>query len=186
MTQSEPKSQAWCEDLTKLGYAAPFPAPIPAVQSTIAAISIPEFHTYIQEADLAALSDTDEEGLHAPLLLDSLDLAAWTSLFVLATTDANKTVARLKAAQTKLPDLLCEDEVDADRSALLAQRVEAILKLANADELNHETASAVTRTNSNTGSGVAVHPLLAKLAISAADMSALEDFSEDIQSSQAE
>ena len=107
-------------------------------------------------------------------------------MFVLATTDASKTIARLKAAQTKLPDLLCEDEADADRSALLAQRVEAILKLANADELNHETTSLVTGTNSSTGTGVAVHPLLAKLAISATDMSALEDFGEDIQSSQAE
>lgn len=98
VTQSEQKTQAWCEDLVKLGYAAPLPAPIPAVQSTIAAISIPEFHISIQEADLAALNDTDDEGLHTPLLLDSLDSAAWTFLFVLATTDAEKTVARLRAA----------------------------------------------------------------------------------------
>lgn len=188
VTQSEQKTQAWCEDLVKLGYAPPLPAPIPAVQSTIAAINIPEFHSYIQEADLAAIGDTDDEGLHAPLLLDSLDLAAWTSLFVLATTDSVKAVSRLKVAQTRLADLLCEDEAEADRSALLAQKVESVLKLANADELTAETASAVAGhiSGSGAGAGTVAHPLLAKLTISAADMSALENFSDDIQMSQAE
>ena len=188
VTQSEQRTQAWCEDLVKLGYTAPLPAPIPAVQATIAAVNIPEFHSYIQEADLAALGDTDDEGLHAPLLLDTLDLAAWTSLFVLATTDPDKTVARLKTAQTKIADLLCEDEADADRSALLAQKVESVLKLANADELTAENASAIEGQTSGlcNGAGSVTHPLLAKLTISAADLSALEDFSDGIQMSQAE
>ena len=172
--------------MTKLGYTTPLPAPIPAVQSTIAAISIPEFHSSVQQADLTAIGDVDDEGLHTPLLLDSLDLNASTSLFVLATTDSTKTVSRLKAAQSKLADLLTEDEIDADRAALLAQRVEAILKLANADELNSESASAVPGPDSGTGNNAATHPLLAKLAISDADMSALEDFSDGIQMSQAE
>ena len=186
MTQSKQKAQAWCEDLVKLGYAHPLPAPIPAVQSTIAAINIPEFHTNLQEADLAVLSDTDEEGLHSPLLLDSLDLAAWTSLFVLATADPPKAIARLKSAQDKLPELLAEDEVDAEKADQLAQKVEAILKLANADELNPESASTIVGLDSGNSTGSAAHPLLAKLAISAEDLSALEDFSDGIQLSQAE
>ena len=81
---------------------------------------------------------------------------------------------------------MCEDEANADKSALLAQRVEAILKLANLDELNQETTSAVTGSDSGNSSSVAAHPLLAKLAIFATDLSDLEDFSDGIQLSQAE
>ena len=75
-----------------MGYGAPLPAPIPAVQVTMAATDVPEFHSFIQEVDTVAVNETDEEGLHAPLLLDSLDLAAWTSLFVMAKSDKQKAV----------------------------------------------------------------------------------------------
>jgi hypothetical protein len=37
------------------------------------------------------INDVDREGVHAPLLLDTLDLVAWTSLFVLATADPVRT-----------------------------------------------------------------------------------------------
>ena len=77
------------------GYGPPLPAPIPAVQTTIAAIDEQDFHTFWQESDLAEIKDADEEGLYAPLLLDLLDLASWTSLFVLATTYRAKNVGRM-------------------------------------------------------------------------------------------
>ena len=182
--QSEPKGQAWHEDLTKLGYGPPLPAPIPAVQTTLTAIDVPEFHRCVQELDATALNDVDEEGGHAPLLLDTLDLAAWTSLFVLATADQTKTVARLRSAQAKLPDLLLEDELEAVKSAQLAQKIESILKLANEDELTVDAARTVLGPEAMELTDT--HPLIAKLNISAADKSALEDFSEGIQSSQAE
>lgn len=170
--------------MVALGYGPPLPAPIPAVQTTLTAINIPEFHTFIQETDTVAINEADEEGLHTPLLIDSLDLAAWTSLFVLATTDKTKTVDRLKNAHSKLQELLIEDEQEADRSALLAQKVEAVLKLANEDALGTEAARTITGPESNPGT--VTHPLLAKLNISSTDLSALEDFSEVIQSSQVE
>ena len=138
----------------------------------------------MQELDTAAINDIDEEGVHAPLLLDTLDLAAWTLLFVLATTDRTKTVARLKNAQTKLLDLLMEDELEAVKSAQLAQKIGTILKLANEDELTVDAARTVL--GPETLGTANSHPLLAKLNISATDKSALEDFSEVIQSSQAE
>ena len=92
MIQSEQKKQGWHEDLVVLGYGPPLPAPIPAEHTTLTAIDIPEFHAFIQETDTVAINEADDEGLHTPLLIDSLDLAAWTSLFVLATTDKPKTV----------------------------------------------------------------------------------------------
>lgn len=91
----------------------------------------------------------DEEGLHTPFILDSLDLAAWTSLFVLATTYKHRTVDMLKTAHGRLPELLMEDEHDVVISALLAQKVEAMLKLANDDAVNVETTRAITYPEAN-------------------------------------
>ena len=184
MQQSEQKTQEWHENLVAMGYGPPLPAPIPAVQVTLAATDIPEFHTFIQDADTVAVNEADDDGLHAPLLLDSLDLAAWTSLFVLATTDKQKTIERLRLAHSRLPELLTEDERDAVQSAALAQKVEAVLKLANEDALTSEAAKKVTGPEPESGN--ATHPLLAKLKISNNDLSALEEFSEEIQSSQIE
>ena len=184
MIQSDPKTQVWNEDLVVLGYGPPLPAPIPAVQATLTAIDIPEFHTFIQETDTVTINEADDEGLHTPLLIDSLDLAAWTSLFVLATTDKTKTVDRLRKAHGKLPELLVEDEQEADRAELLAQKVEAVLKLANEDALGSDAARTLTGPEATPGTDT--HPLLAKLKISSTDRSALEGFSEVIQTSQAE
>jgi hypothetical protein len=80
------------------------------MQTTLAAIDIPELHTFIQETYIVTVNETDEEGLHAPLILDTLDLAAWTSLFVLATSDKQKTVDMLRTAHSKVHVLLLEDE----------------------------------------------------------------------------
>ena len=184
MRQSDPKSQAWCEELTTLGYGSPLPAPIPAVQTTMAAIDVPEFHTFIQEADIAVINEADDEGLHGPLLLDTLDLASWTSLFVTATNDKTKTVSRLRMAQSRLHELLADDEQDAVRSALVAQKVEAVLKLANDDELSSESARTITGPDESKNSST--HPLLAKLRISDADKNALEEYCDGILSTQIE
>lgn len=92
------KTHARYKDLVTIGYGLPLAAPIPAAQTTIVAINIQEFHTCVQGVDLATLSDTDDKCLHTHLLLEFLDLAAWTALFVLAMVDNNKTVARVKFA----------------------------------------------------------------------------------------
>jgi hypothetical protein len=126
----------------------------------------------------------DEEGLHTPLLLDSLDLAAWTSLFVLANTYKQIIVQRLKMAHIRLPKLLMEDEHDAVSYALLAQEVKVVLKMANEDALNFETSRAITWPETNLGTDT--HLVLAKLEIFTTNLNALEDSIEVIQSSHAE
>ena len=54
-------------------------------------------------------------------------------------------------AQSRLPDLLSEDERDAVQSAVLAQKVEAVLKLANDDALTSEAAKKVTGPVNDSG-----------------------------------
>ena len=102
----------------------------------------------------------------------------WTSLFVLATSDKQKTVDRLRTAHSKVHVLLLEDEQDAVRSEMLAQKVEAVLKLANEDALTSEASQTIT--GPATTAGNATHPLLAKLRSSTTDLSALEEFCEEI------
>ena len=182
--QSEQKTQEWHGNMVEMGYGPPLPAPIHVVQVTVAAINFPEFHAFIQEIDTVTVNETDEEGLHAPLWLDTLDLATWTSLFVPETLDKQQTVDRLRSTHNILPELLVEDNLGAVRSSGLAQKVEAILKLANQDELTSKAAKTITKPDTIPGN--ATHPLLAKLKISNTDMSALEEFSEEIQSSQVE
>jgi hypothetical protein len=69
------KRPVWCDELVTLGYGPPLPAPIPAVQTTLCAIDLPNLHKFIQETDTAVLNECDDEGVHTPLLLDSLELA---------------------------------------------------------------------------------------------------------------
>ena len=171
-----------------MGYGPPLPAPIPAVQTTLSAIDLPELHRFVQENDNAALTLGDEEGGHAPLLLDSLDLALWTSLFVSATTDPAKTMANIRSAQTRLGDLLAQDEIEATKSIGVCSMIEETLKLANTDalEANSSHTAVVAATGDGSGVNNTIHPLLAKMKISSMEMAALEDFTEDISSSQAE
>lgn len=170
-----------------MGYGPPLPAPIPAVQTTLSAIDLPELHQFVQDGDSAALTNGDEEGGHTPLLLDSLDLALWTSLFVTATIDPVKTMANIRSAQTKLSDLLIQDENEATKAIGVCSMIEETLKLANNDALDANTSHiAVAATTEGTGVNNTVHPLLAKMKISSVEMAALEDFTEDISSSQAE
>lgn len=170
-----------------MGYGPPLPAPIPAVQTTISAIDLPELHRFVQDSDNTALTNGEEEGGHTPLLLDSLDLALWTSLFITATTDPTKTLANIKSAQTRLGDLLIQDEIEATKSIGLCSMIEETLKLANKDALEANSShTAVVATSDGNGANSTVHPLLAKLKISTMEMAALEDFTEDINSSQAE
>ena len=173
-----------------MGYGPPLPAPIPAVQTTLSAIDLPELHQFIQENDTAALTDCDDEGVHQPLLIDSLDLSLWTSLFVTATTDPAKTLAHIKSAQARLGDLLLQDEQETTRSVGVCSMIEEALKLANNDALESTSTRSITEQNleisSATDTASNAHPLLAKLKISSAERSALEDFTETLSSSQTE
>ena len=171
-----------------MGYGPPLPAPIPAVQTTLSAIDLPELHKFVQESDATALADCDEEGVHQPLLIDSLDLSLWTSLFVTATTDPNRTMHNIKSAHTRLSDLLIQDEQETTKSIGVCSMIEEALKLANTDMLESSSARSLAEPGTEVSAAAAIpsHPLLAKLKISSAERSALEDFTDNLNASQAE
>ena len=184
LTSQNNKEPVWASELAAMGYGPPLPAPIPTVQTTLSAIDSPDIHRFIQESDNAALANDEDEGGHAPLLLDSLDLALWTSLFITATTDPAKTLANIKSAHTRLGDLLVQDEAEATKAIGTCSMIEETLRLANNDALESNSShSAVITVSDGTGAHGTAHPLLAKLKISSMEMASLEDFTEDINSS---
>lgn len=62
-------------------------------------------------------------------------------MFVTATADPAKTLANIKAAQTKLGDLLVQYEIEATKSIGLCSMIEETLKLANIDALEEPRIS---------------------------------------------
>lgn len=69
------KGSTWNGELLAMGYGSPLPAPILVVQTILSAIDLPKMHKVIQDNDTTTLIDCDDEGIHLPLLIDSLDLA---------------------------------------------------------------------------------------------------------------
>ena len=171
-----------------MGYGPPLPAPIPAVQTTLSAIDLPELHKFVQESDTTTLADCDEEDVHQPLLIDSLDLSLWTSLFVTTTTDPNRTMHNIKSAHTKLGNLLMQDEHEITKSIGVSSIIEEALKLANTEMLESSSARSIAELDTEITAAAAIpsHPLLTRLKISSAERSTLEDFTENLNTSQAE
>ena len=71
-----------------------------------------------------------------------------------------------------------EVEHDIVKFALLAQKSEVVLKMANEDTLNSKTTRTITRPKANPGTNT--HLLLAKLKISTTYLNVLGNFSEVI------
>jgi hypothetical protein len=93
-TDSSPnQSSGWHPDLVALGYSDPLFVPSPTVQATIACVPDPSFHEFVQTTNKAAFADQDEEGVHAPLLLQTLDLSHWSALMNTVTADPNLGIA---------------------------------------------------------------------------------------------
>ena len=171
--------------MVTLEYGPPLPTPIFAVQATLSAIDLPNLHKFIQETYTAALSECEEEGVHTPLLLDSLDLVLWTSIFVTTTTDLNKYVANLRKAHAKLADLLIEDERKALHTEGLTFKLETALKATNDDALESvSNRSVIPSPTAESEFASTAHPLLAILKILPVDKTTLEYFNENIQCSQ--
>lgn len=134
------KEPVWNGELLAMGYNPPLPAPIPTIQTTLSAIDLSELHQYIQKCSTASLTYCNEEGVHLPLMIDSLDLFLWTSLFVTTTTESNKTLANIKSVHAKLSDLLIQNEQDTTKSVGFYSMIKEAITLVNNNVL--ESASS--------------------------------------------
>ena len=182
-SQSQPTG--WHPDLVALGYRDLLYVPAPAVQATIGCIADPEFHDFIQTSDKNAMANQDEEGVHAPLILSTLDLSHWTALMNAATTDPKLGITRLRQAHEVLHVLLDRDEQELAEAERNCRAVESYLRVANLHESWTKDEIPLPTVNLNSGSSrtsiVNVHPLLSRLNITPAHKTAIEDLSENIQ-----
>ena len=176
----------WLPDLNKLRYKEPLFAPSPAVQVTLTAIDEPEIHTFIQKTDMAALSDIDDDGEHAPLLLETLDLSHWVSIMYAFLEKKEDGLAKLTQAHAVLGELLERDELEYKEAEQNTKLVEAALINANPQDK--------IITDSNSGPIISLdescltldpHTLLSKLNLGESQTT-VSDLKESIYFSQSE
>jgi len=115
-----------------LGYEENLPAPIAAVQVTLAAMKAPQIHEYIQTKDTESLSSSTEDGEQL-LLLTTLDLSQWTRIFEFANNEKTLPTAlkRLQEYHVALNALMERDMAEYQEAKYNTQIVEAALKKAN-------------------------------------------------------
>jgi len=118
--------------LAALGYEESLPAPIPAVQVTLAAMKAPEIHSFIQTKDKESISLAQDDG-EPLLLLTILDLAQWTRVFEFANSEKTLATAlkRLEEYHSALSALTERDQAEYDEARINTQLVEAALEKAN-------------------------------------------------------
>jgi hypothetical protein len=121
----------WHDDLLKKGYKDPLTPPTPGIQATMASIASVNFHNTIQRLDSEALADTNDEGLHAPTLLEVLDLRYWTMLLDACLHSEEKGMRKLQELFDDLPHILDADDQDVERMAVQTKLIDDALMIAN-------------------------------------------------------
>lgn len=121
----------WHEDLVKKGYKDPLSPPTPGIQATMASIASVNFHNTVQRLDSEALADTNEKGLHAPTLLEVLDLRYWTMLLDACLHSEEKGMRKLQELFDDLPHILTADDQDYERMAVQTKLIDDALLIAN-------------------------------------------------------
>ena len=71
----------------------------------MASIASENFHNTVQRLDNEALVDTNEGGLHAPTLLEVLDLRYWTMLLDASLHSVEKGMRKLQELFEDLPHI---------------------------------------------------------------------------------
>jgi hypothetical protein len=115
----------------KKGYKDPLAPPTPGIQATMASIASTNFHATVQRLDSEALADTNDEGLHAPTLLEVLDLRYWTMLLDACLHSEEKGMRKLQELFDDLPNILAADDQDSERMAMQTKLIDDALLAAN-------------------------------------------------------
>ena len=131
----------------KKGYKDPLTPPTPGIQATMASIASVQFHTTVQRLDTEAMADTNEEGLHAPTLLEVLDLTYWTMLLNACLQSEEKGMSKLQELYDDLSNILAADDQDSERMAVQTKLIDEALLIAN-PEVKNMTESGTNQNKS--------------------------------------
>lgn len=102
----------------------------------MASIASINFHATVQRLDTEALADTNDEGLHAPTLLEVLDLRYWTMLLDACLHSEEKGMRKLQEVFDDLPNILATDDQDSERMAVQTKLIDDALLSANPEVKN--------------------------------------------------
>lgn len=102
----------------------------------MASIASANFHDTVQRLDMEALADTNEEGLHAPTLLEVLDLRYWTMLLDSCLHSEEKGMRKLQELFDELPNILATDDQDLERMSIQTKLIDEALLNANPEVKN--------------------------------------------------
>lgn len=146
-------------------------------------MDVREIHEFIQTQDRAALNDRDEDGMHAPLFLTTLDLSQWTLVLATELSKPGSGLEQLRRAHEQLADMLDYEVEEIEIANHNTSLVDIALKRANPHEM---PKAHVTSLSAGESSPTSMHPLLGRLMVAQAHKAALEDFSTAIQNTQTE
>jgi hypothetical protein len=104
---------------------------------------------------------------------------------IAATTDKEKGLGHLQEAQQVLGQLLEKDEIEFEEAMCNTRTVENALRITNPHEDWSDLPPPIDLSKANEDSPN-LHPLLARLNIPVAHKAAIEDFSENIHTTQSE
>lgn len=76
------------------------------VQATIVRLNAPDIHEYVQTQDCHAQLDVDEDDMHAPLFMLTLDLSQWTLVLASELSTTGSGLEQLRVAHAQLADIL--------------------------------------------------------------------------------
>ena len=102
----------------------------------MASIASTNFHNTVQRLDSEALADINDEGLHAPTLLEVLDLRYWTMLLDSCLHSEEKGMRKLQELFDDLPNILAADDQDSERMAMQTKLIDEALLSANPEVKN--------------------------------------------------
>ena len=102
----------------------------------MASIASENFHNMVQRLNNEALADTNEGGLHAPTLLEVLDLRYWTMFLDACLHSEEKGMRKLQELFEDLPHILTADDQDCERMAAQTKLIDEVLLLANQEVKN--------------------------------------------------
>lgn len=142
-----------------------------------------EIHDFIQTQDRVALLDRDEDDMHAPLFLTTLDLSQWTLLLATELHKPGTSLEQLGKAHEQLADMLDVEVEEIEVAQYNTTLVDTALKRANPHEMPKSHVSSLSAGES---SPTNAHPLLGRLMVAQAHKAVLEDFSTAIQNTQTE
>ena len=160
----------------------------------MASIASSTFHNTVQRLDTEALADTNEEGLHAPSLLEVLDLTYWTMLLDACLHSEEKGMRKLQELFDDLPNILTADDQDLERMAVQTKLIDDALLLANpevknvAEKETQQTKSTLLIIGSTPKRDVVnqrPRSLLSKLPIPADEKDSIMQYCAEITANQA-